>query len=97
MADAESLLKLTSTPLAGAAAASVTVPIAIAPPFSVPGETEKARMLAETGPPGERPALAVSVFAEVAVIVSVDGFGTTPMLMGNVTEAWPAGTVRVAG
>ena len=91
--------RLTCKPFIGAGALSVTVPVAEPPPVTDPGEMDKLARLPPDPPPGLPPPLptgltvstAVTVFAEVALIVADVMKLTVAVDTSKVAEVWPAG------
>ena len=90
--------KLTSTPPAGAADPSVTVPVAFAcPPITEDGVIPKDEIVPAPGPAAFNVSPAVTVFADVAVIVALVVLPTAVVVTVNVPEVWPCGITRLAG
>ena len=90
--------RLTVTPPEGAAAVSVTVPVAGNPPMTVEGEIVR---LARVGLPppttGFKVMVAVSVFDAEALIVAVVDDSTGSVATGKVADVCPASTITDGG
>jgi hypothetical protein len=89
------LLRETVDPPDGAATLMLTVPIAVLPPTTVAGESDRP---ANTGGMYSTVRVAVLLLAyAVAVMVDVDCEATGFAVTRNVALVWPAGTVTLAG
>jgi hypothetical protein len=83
---------VTATPSTDAGLSSVTVPVEGAPPGTLVGFTDTA---VRDG--GSAVMFAVWIPLPVAVIVTPTGEGTGTIVIGNVVDVAPSGTVTVAG
>lgn len=89
--------RLTETPPIAAGRTSVTVPVAVDPPVTVLGETERVPIAARAGADVCTRSVPLTVLAEVAVMVTVVFDETGMVDTGNVPLADPAAMRREAG
>ena len=89
-AEGRLLRRKTVTPPANAGAVRVTVPCALAPPFTVAGETERLEIVAEPTGSTVRDALSAAP-RHVAEIVTVRAVENGKVVMVNVLAVWPTG------
>lgn len=91
------LFKVTETPLAGAGALNVTVPVEELPAVTVAGVTDRPEIWPVVGAADPIVSGAVRLLAEVAVIVMTELTAVGDAVIVKVPLVWPAGIVMVAG